>query len=342
MEQINEEKKELIKNEVLLARKNEVIVNEEVTAKDEENIPNPVSKQNTYVNDERSHDKTQGLSSKNKRSEPVSTENVVEINETPYGYVYAVGCLFPVFPSESERKEFERVAAHLSLQTTSTVLPFYEVLSKPENFYLAKSLCWIFEIGGIKTYAVAPRDSTQLKTFISIIKQPQETSHRYDTIVGKLDPVAASPEICNCRTLPIVHCNRLETFSIHSFTQYIEKESGLQLVAAKSLFRNMLLLTDNNGSSDAHRAINFITFAYIDLYRILGKKLSPKPTEQIFSFNAVTAKPTGGGGGRKKIEVVFKFEDPATTKEENLHCEVDVTDQYPFITVNLISGNSEN
>ncbi len=254
-------------------------------------------------------------------------------------YVYAVGRLCPKFPSQSERKEFEMAAAGLSPQISSTSLPFYDVLSKPDNFYLAKALSWVFEINGIAAYIVIPRDSTQLKTFISILEQPEDTSPGLDTLVGELWAGAPSTEALNNRALPIVRCNRMESFSFNTYTEYLADQTGAQSTAVKGLFENMLRLTDNCGRSGGHRAVNFIVFSYIDLYKILGKSLSTNSdTAQPSIFRGVTAK-SKEADGRKKIEVAFKFEDSETTTEKLWSCEVDVTDQYPFMTVNLAAGD---
>ncbi len=320
----------------------ETVDNEELTLKDEQQLSVPVSLQNEDTVDEGFSNEGEKLSSNNQRVEVLPAATGLDVNRSSDEYVYAVGLLRPEFASESGRKEFERVAAELPSETSSKEVSFYEVLIKPENFYLTKLICWIFEIGGIETYVVVPRDSNQLKKFIKGIEPVKDTTNKFDTLVGGLGPIAP-PEMCNGRTLSTVRCNQLESFFFDTFTQYIQGETNIQLTSVQNLFLNMLRLTDNSGSSGAHRAINFMTFSYPDLYRILGSNLSSKSaTEQIFPFNGVTAKQAETGGERKKMEVVFKFENPDTSELEYQHCEVDVTDQYPFMTVNLTSGNPED
>jgi hypothetical protein len=266
-----------------------------------------------------------------------AADNVMEGTGGAGEYVLAAGKLKPEFPSDSVKREFYRVVVPPP-ETTPTDAYFYSVLSNASNFYLAKSLCWIFEIGGIESYVVIPANSNQLKAFITVLNQQDKTDPMFDTVVGRLGPMAP-PEMCNGRTLPLLMLCRLENQTVTSFVASINKETALDTTVAENLFNNLIKLTDNNGSSDEHRAVNYLVLTCIDLYRFLGDSLSESVNDtQIFPFNGVTAKPIDGNGGRKKIQIVFQYENPKTTAQEYLNCEVDVTDMFPFVAVNISSG----
>jgi len=67
-------------------------------------------------------------------------------------YVYAIGRIAPRFPNASLEREFAQVAGRGdSAGTDRQVLS--SVLSKRENRYLARQLCWVFSIQGLETYS---------------------------------------------------------------------------------------------------------------------------------------------------------------------------------------------
>jgi hypothetical protein len=48
---------------------------------------------------------------------------------------------------------------------------FYTVLSKPENRYLARQLCWVLTIQGLETYIVQPRDPRDFDRLVEVIRR---------------------------------------------------------------------------------------------------------------------------------------------------------------------------
>ncbi len=64
------------------------------------------------------------------------------------GYVYALGRVVPRFPSSGVEKEFARVAGETETTGLTDRETFHAVLSKRENRYLARKLCWVLTIEG--------------------------------------------------------------------------------------------------------------------------------------------------------------------------------------------------
>ncbi|MBF0276001.1 MAG: hypothetical protein HQK84_12295 [Nitrospinae bacterium] len=278
-----------------------------------------------------------------------ANENVLEETGSVGKYVFAAGKLTPEFPSENIKREFNRVIG-LPQNTQPSDAQFYDALKDNKNFYLTKSLCWIFEIGGIESYVVVPKNSGQLTTFINILNKQVGTeittsnsnddsgSMYFDTIVGKLGPMAP-PEMCNGRTLPLLKAYRLENETVTDFVSFMNAETKLDTALLTNLFLNLITLIDNDGSSDEHRAVNSLVFNSVDLYRLLGDTLpNSSSNTQIFPFKGVTAKSVDGSDGRKKVEVVFQYENPVTSAQEYLNGQVDVTDMFPFVSGSIATG----
>ena len=68
----------------------------------------------------------------------------------PLSHVYAIGRIEARFPRLSVEKEFAQVTGRAETAGQTDQETFYNVLSKPENRYLARQLCWVLMIQGLK------------------------------------------------------------------------------------------------------------------------------------------------------------------------------------------------
>lgn len=69
------------------------------------------------------------------------------------------------------------------LQTTQSVL------SKKENRYLARKVCWVMTVEGLETYILKPRDPGDLSMLLEAIRQAPSRSD-LDVVIGALGPIA--------------------------------------------------------------------------------------------------------------------------------------------------------
>jgi hypothetical protein len=89
-------------------------------------------------------------------------------------YVYALGQIEMRFPRPSVEKEMAQATGRTETAGHTDQQAFHEVLSRPENRYLAGQLCWILSIQGLETYILQPRDPADLDLLIGAV-QPQPT-----------------------------------------------------------------------------------------------------------------------------------------------------------------------
>ena len=98
-----------------------------------------------------------------------------------FSHVYAIGRMEAHFPSRAIEKEFVQTTGRAETAGQTDQQVFYNVLSKPENRYLARQMCWVLTIQGLETYIVQPRDVQGFRS------------------VGRSDPSATEPYGFRCR-----------------------------------------------------------------------------------------------------------------------------------------------
>jgi hypothetical protein len=107
------------------------------------------------------------------------------------------------------------------------------VLSKPENRYLARQLCWVLTIQGLETYIVQPRDPADFDRLVEAIR-PQPSPMDIDVVIGMRGPIAP-PDFCNGLMVPIVVFDRVYSFDRDALIKAIprpEKTTQKQFEAA--------------------------------------------------------------------------------------------------------------
>ena len=95
----------------------------------------------------------------------------------------AIGRIEARFPRLSIEKEFAQVTGRAETAGQTDQQAFYNVLSKPENRYLARQLCWVLTIQGLETYIVHPRDPRDFDRLVEAIR-PQPSPMDIDVVIG--------------------------------------------------------------------------------------------------------------------------------------------------------------
>jgi len=83
---------------------------------------------------------------------------------------------------------------------------FHAVLSKGENRYLLRQLCWVLSIQGLESYLLLPRDPSDTDLLLKLYV-PSPSPHDIDVVIGIRGPVA-QPTMCNGLMVPIVVFDR--------------------------------------------------------------------------------------------------------------------------------------
>jgi PatG Domain len=247
-------------------------------------------------------------------------------------FVYALGRIDARFPRPSVEKEFAQATARADTQGKTDREAFHAVLSQRENRYLARQLCWVFEVQGLETYILQPRDPADFDLLIEAMKNPDPVPW-ICLVIGVRGPIAP-PELCNGLMVPIVAFDQIYYFDHATLIKAIprpEKMSAEQFApAAEELFARIMQMTDNAGASDEHRALNYLAMRYPAIYAIVADEFARN-----FSLSGVDVRPSTLSGTRNIVEVIFSYVNRNTDFTEKFFVRVDVTEEFPFLVTKM-------
>jgi hypothetical protein len=250
----------------------------------------------------------------------------------PVSYVYTIGRIEARFPRLSVEKEFAQATGRAETAGQTDQQTFYNVLSKPENRYLARQLCWVLMIQGLETYIVQPRDPRDFDRLVEAIR-PQPSPMDIDVVIGMRGPIAP-PELCNGLMVPIVIFDQVYSFDRDALIKAIprpEKATEEQFeAAAGEVFDRILQMTDNAGATDEHRALNYLAMRYPGIYAKAAEEFA-----RDFSLSGVEVRPSPLSGTRKIVEVIFSFTNRNTDFTEKFFARCDMTEEFPFLVTKL-------
>jgi hypothetical protein len=176
----------------------------------------------------------------------------------------------------------------------------HSVLSRKENRYLVRQLCWVMSIEGLDTYVLAPRDPVDFDLLVETLR-PAPSPMDLDCVIGVRAGIAP-PQMCN----------------------------GLMVPAAEELFDRIMQLTDNAGATDEHRALNYCAMRYPAIY---GKAADAFARNA--SLSGVEVVPSRLSQTRKVYDVIFSYTNRETDVVEKFFLRVDVTEEFPFLVTKL-------
>ena len=248
----------------------------------------------------------------------------------PVSSVYSTGpgrARFPKLAAENlPRRRTGRHSRKTDQQT------FHAVLSRPDNRYLVRQLCWVLTIQGLETYLLTPRDPADFGLLVEAIR-PAPSPNDIDVVIGTRGPIAA-PELCNGLMVPIVVFDQIYSFDRDVLIKAIpkpEKTSATQFrPAAEELFNRIMQLTDNAGATDEHRALNYLAMRYPAIYAAAAEEFAKD-----FSLTGVEVRHSPLSGTRKIVDVIFAYTNRNSDFTEKSFVRVDVTEKFPFLVTKL-------
>lgn len=247
-------------------------------------------------------------------------------------YVYALGRIEPRFPRLSVEKEFAQATGRAETAGLTDRQAFHNVLSKPENRYLARQLCYVLTIEGLDTYILQLGDPTDLQTFIDSLR-PSPQPGDVDVIVGRRGPIAP-PELCNGLMVPIATVDQFYSFDRESFIKSIPRPEKIPAKefgpAAEELFDRIIQMADNAGATDADRAVNYCALRYPAIYVRAAESFAANS-----SLTGLEVRASALSGTRKIVEVIFSYTNRETDVTEKFFVRVDVTEEFPFLVTKL-------
>jgi hypothetical protein len=246
-------------------------------------------------------------------------------------FVYALGQIDARYPCLSVEKEVAQANRRADLAGLSDRQALHAVVSRRENRYLARQLCWVLTIQGLETYIVVPRDPADLDALVeALAPRKQPLVH---AIVGLRGPIAP-PDACNGLMLPLLAYDQMYSFDREALIRAIPRPEELSAegfeAAAAELFDRVLQLTDNAGSTDEHRAINYLAIRYSDIYTKVAEEYAANA-----ALDAVQVIQSRLTGNRNVIDVVLVFTDRAAGFTKKYFTRVDVTEEFPFLVTKL-------
>jgi hypothetical protein len=247
-------------------------------------------------------------------------------------YVYAIGRVEARFPRPSVEKEFAQATGRAETAGLTDRQALQKVLSQKQNRYLIRQLCWVMTIEGLETYILVPRDPGDYDLLVEALR-PAPSPLDLDCVIGLKGP-NAPPEMCNGLMVPIVIFDQLYSFDRDALIKAVpkpEKISAKEFApVAEELFDRMLLMTDNAGATDEHRALNYLAVRYHAIYANTADAFARNA-----SMTAVDVVPSALSGARNVVDVVFSYTNRNTDVTEKFMVRVDVTEEFPFLVTKL-------
>lgn len=246
-------------------------------------------------------------------------------------WVYAIGRIEPRFPSISIEKEFAQATGRTETKGLADRQALQAVLSKPENRYLVRQLCWVMTIEGLETYILAPRDPADISLLVEALR-PTPQPWDLDVVIGMKGPIAP-PQRCNGLMVPIVAVDQIYSFdrdTLIKAAQTDKKPSKESLAATEEVFDRILRMTDNAGATPGDRALNYLAVRYQAIYANAADAFARNA-----SLSGVHVQPSALSGTRNVVDVVFTYTNRDTDVDEKFAVRVDVTDEFPFLVKKL-------
>jgi PatG C-terminal len=251
--------------------------------------------------------------------------------EADAAYIYAIGRVEARFPRVSLEKEFAQVAGRTETKGMTDREMFQAVLSQRENRYLLRQLCWVLTIQGLDTYLLQPRDPADYDLLQAALR-PAPNPLDIDVVVGSRGPIAG-PAVCNGLMIPIVAFDQLYSFSRPTLIDSIPKPDQAAKefeTAAEEVFDRVMQLTDNAGSTDEHRAMNYLVMRYPAIYATVADA-----HRRNASLTGVGVRISRLSGSRKIVDVILSLTNRNNEFIEKYFTRVDVTDEFPFLVTRM-------
>jgi len=243
-------------------------------------------------------------------------------------FVYAIGRIESRFPLLSVEKEFSQATGRAQTGGLTDHQALSRVLTRRENRYLVRQLCWVMTVEGIETYILVPRDPADLELLVGTLRA-EPSPGDIDIVVGVKGPIAP-PDMCNGLTVPIVIYDQIYSFDRESLIHSIPRPETVSAedfrATAEEVFDRITQTIDNAGATDAHRALNYLIMRYPGIYTTVLDAHARNA-----SLSAVDVRHSALSGTRHIVEVVFSFTSRATDVTEKFFVRVDITEEFPFL-----------
>jgi hypothetical protein len=134
--------------------------------------------------------------------------------------------------------------------------------------------------------------------------------------------------------VPIVIFDQVYTFSRDALIEAIPRPENAPAeefrAAARELFDRIMQMTDNAGSADEQRGLNYLSVRYPAIYAKAAEEFA-----RDFSLTSVETRPSPLSGTRNIIEAIFAYTNRNTDFTEKFFVRIDVTEEFPFLVTKM-------
>ncbi len=247
-------------------------------------------------------------------------------------YIFAIGRVEMRFPTVAVEKEFAQASGRTDTRSFTDRKAIHAILSERANRYLLRHVCWVFTIEGLETYILIPRDPADYDQLREAVR-PQPSPLDIDVVVGVRGPIAP-PEMCNGLMIPIVAFDQIYSFDRDALFKALPAPKGAKGkdygTAAAEVFDRIMLMADNAGSTDEHRALNYLAVRYPAVYYTIADAF-----ERDLWLTAVDVQPSPLSGTRNIVDVIFSLTNRKTDVVEKFFTRCDVTEEFPFLVTKM-------
>ncbi|MTD94427.1 hypothetical protein GIW81_08780 [Hyphomicrobium sp. xq] len=207
-----------------------------------------------------------------------------------------------------------------------------KAFSDPKSQYIGRQMCWVLSAETVDLLIVKPNCATELGWLLETLRDEGNTRD-IDVVIGHMGP-RASISACNGAMLPVVAPAQLYSFQAEAFARQLARPPSIEPAKFAELATRAVTMiigsVRNSGSSDEHRALNYLATRSAELHALAA---------QMLADDFVLAAARGGysdlSAGRRIIETSFTFKSRKTPNEQQFSALVDVTDLFPFLISQL-------
>lgn len=267
------------------------------------------------------------------------SSNLEVMKPSRASFVFAIGKIGFRFPNRSLEMELYQAIGQQPQGENKGLSKHeidFKILTDPNYRYIARQLCWTLSIENLETYVLLPQDPFDIDRLAQALR-PNPDVGDIDVLIGSLGPISP-PELCNGLMLPTVMVDQVYSFDREELLKAIPRKDGLDEKQFKktssAMFNKIIQIADNAGSTDDHRALNYLAVRYGEIYNT-----TQRMQDDNYTLTRIEVHPSRLSSSRKVVNVVFTYENYVNRSAARQYfTRVDVTEEFPFLISPMQEG----
>ena len=189
--------------------------------------------------------------------------------------VTAVGTVSAVFPSLSVEKEFAQLLGKRDFKGFTDRETMYSVLSRPENKYLAREMCFThtpYNAGPSPAYVLWPEQVEDRTLLVDTLSRSLGASE-FDIVKGTIRGYAP-PSMCNGQQVPLLAVSQLYSFTLPAFIESMPHPDNIPTEVLNAAVEEVFyrILQEASNATGPALALAFAGLRYSGLYQLAAQK----------------------------------------------------------------------